>query len=127
MLNNLLPSYYNDFYDERVRMLKIFLNYIYKNEELRLSKEFIKFINDPEFDQSYYDKEENYFSYPEAGKYSDSITTKLLGMFVSKEQIISLSENDNKIKTIRDHFNGLIEKLKLVKNAFVKIAYLYLA
>jgi hypothetical protein len=121
MLNNLLPSYYNEFYDERVRMLKIFLNYINNDVDLKNSKEFIKFINDPEFDQIYFDREENFFYYPEANKFSDSYTNKFLGMFISKDQNVPFSSNDNRIKTIKEHFSNLIEKLKIVKNAFVKL------
>jgi hypothetical protein len=119
ILNNLLPSYYNDFYEERVRMLKCFINYIYKDADLKASREFTKFLNDPEFDQTYFDKEENYFNYTESAKYSDSLTSKFLGFFITKAQDEPLSQRDETIRKAREDYSSLVEKLKVVKGNFV--------
>ncbi len=89
-----------NFYIKRKNQLNLFIKHINEHEELKSTKEFFKFIRDPNFDHGFF-AEEVYFNdirdYPESMRNHDSIANKIVDFFktpFSKENI-ELNYNDS--------------------------------
>jgi hypothetical protein len=117
---NKIMTFDNEFYERRRRQLKFFLNYLYNHEDLMHTKEFFKFMNDPEFDSQYFDTNDNIYSYPEAEKCSETLTSKFFGMFMAKEVPIAQSDEEALIKSMEGHYLKLYEDFNKIRKSFVK-------
>jgi len=108
-----------EFYNKRRRQLDFFLNNIFNHHKLNNSKEFQKFLKDPECDEEFFQRDENIYDYPEASKLSSGVTQKFFGMFSNYFNITDTSSNINeKDRTLREmeqFYKNLLEQLKEVK------------
>jgi hypothetical protein len=116
-------TYDNNFYNNRRSQLTYFLNFINKHNKLRETREFTKFLNDPEFDNEYFKKDDSIFRFPESEKLTDNVTSKIYGVFSNffskAEEIVHQSQNENKIKEISVFYNKIFDNLKEIKKAIV--------
>jgi hypothetical protein len=115
-----------EFYTKRRRQLNYFLNYLYNHSFLKDSREFLKFMNDPEFDEEYFKKEDNLFYFPEAAKNSETISKKIYGVFSGlssyfnpKEEVVPPSEGESLIKKMEVYYKKMLENFKEIKNHMV--------
>ena len=116
----------NEFYNKRRRQLNYFLNYLNTHHSLKESLELSKFINDPEFDENYYKKDENLFSFPESQKITDSFSNKIYGVFSnftsyfkSDDYKLSPSESETLIKKMEVYYKNMLESFKEIKTFMV--------
>jgi hypothetical protein len=112
-----------EFYNKRRRQLNYFLNYVYSHPKLKSSKEFLKFLRDPECDEAFFLNEETVYDFPEASKVSSGITQKFFGMFSNyftiKEESIYMNENERNLKNMEIFYKCTYDKLKEIKNYMV--------
>jgi hypothetical protein len=103
---------------------------MYNHSKLNTCREFQKFIKDPEFDEEFFmiKNEESLYYYPEASKYSNTITQKFLGMFSGyfgkKEDDhhhgnFSQSEGEKEIKKMEVFYKNLLENFKEIQKHLV--------
>ncbi len=123
----------NEIYNKRRRQLNYFLNYLYTHHFLKETSELSKFINDPEFDEAYFKKEENMFYFPESMKNTESLTNKIYGVFSnftsyfkSDEARLSPSENESIIKKMDVYYKNMLESFREIKNYMVRNRLIYL-
>jgi len=116
----------SEFYNKRRRQLNYFLNYLYNHSLLKDSREFLKFMNDPDFDDEYFKKEDNLFYFPEASKSSETISKKIYGVFSglssyfnTKEDNVPPSEGETLIKKMEVYYKKMLENFKEIKNHMV--------
>jgi hypothetical protein len=118
-----IMTYDNDFYNKRRLQLTYFLNYINKHSKLNETIEFKKFLNDPEFDNEFFKKDESLFRFPESEKLNDNVSSKIYGVFsifFSKtEEVIPQSTNEVKINKVGAFYNKMFENLKEISKAMV--------
>jgi hypothetical protein len=87
----------------------------------------MKFINDPEFDEEYFKKEEiNLCEFPESSKYTESIGNRIYGVFSNfstyfkpNDPMIQPSVQENKIKKMDIYYQKLLSNFKENKNHLV--------
>jgi hypothetical protein len=122
-----------EFYNKRRRQLNYFLNYLFKHNKIKEYREFTKFINDPEFDEEYFKKEDNPYNFPEATKYNESIKNKIFGVFSNftnyfkpTEEEIEPTEEEKKIKKREMFYKKLLTNLKEIKNNLVRKFFYFL-
>ena len=115
-----------EFYNKRRRQLNYFLNYLFNHFFLKDSREFLKFINDPEFDEEYFKKEENLFHFPESAKSTESIGNRIYGvfsgftnMFNNKEEVSPPSEGETVIRKMEVYYKKMLENFKEIKTHMV--------
>ena len=91
-----------------------FLNYLFTHQILKDTQELSKFINDPEFDEAYFKKEENLFYFPESMKNTESISNKIYGVFSNftsyfknDEVRLSPSENETLLKKMDVYYKNM--------------------
>jgi hypothetical protein len=111
------------------------MNCLYNKEEIKQSREFNKFINDPVFDEVYFKKEENMYYFPETSKFSDSIGNKIYSTFSSffssntsksenqTQYDISLGDKYELLKRMECYYQNLLENFKEVKSQIVVFIY----
>jgi hypothetical protein len=118
-----------EFYNKRRRQLNFFLNFLFNHNFLKTTKEFIKFINDPEFDEEYFKKEDLLYNFPESKKCQVALTTKLYGMFSSitnyfskeEEFVYKPTEQELRIKNIENYYTTLLGNIKETKKFIVRL------
>jgi hypothetical protein len=108
-----------DFYVNRERQLNFYLNFIFKNEFLSKTKEFIKFTNDSEFDEGFFNNnEDGQYFFPESIKISETLTNKILGVFsgiIGGGSERKLADTEIKLRTMETHYKGILDKYKEIK------------
>jgi hypothetical protein len=117
----------NEFLNRRRRQLNYFLNYLYNHNKLKEVREFIKFVNDPEFDEEYFKREENPYHFPEAEKSNETISNKIYGVFSNitsyfktKEETTPQTENEVQLKKMENFYKKLLTNFKEIKNNLVR-------
>lgn len=118
----------SEFFNKRKRQLNYFLNYLYSHKILSEKREFLKFINDPEFDEEYFKKEEvDVYDFPESSKHSETISNKIYGVFSNistyfkhKNEEFKPSEAEIDIKNMEAHYKNLMENFRENKNHLVR-------
>jgi hypothetical protein len=112
-----------EFYEKRRLQLSHFLNFLMKHNKLGKTKEFYKFLHDPDLDIEFFKNNELPYRFPEAEKLTDNVTSKLYGVFsnffAKPEENIITSDKENKIKKATEFYKSLAEGLKEIKTAMV--------
>lgn len=115
-----------EFYNKRRRQLNYFLNFLFNHHAIKETKEFIKFINDPEFDEEFFKKEDILYNFPEATKCQVALSTKIYGMFssltnyFSKEEFVhKQTEQEIRIKNMEIYYTTLLGNIKETKKFIV--------
>jgi len=111
----------SEFYENRKIHLNNYLNFIKNNENLSKTREFLKFLNDAEFDLDFFDSEEinaNY-NFPESFKLNDTVTNKIYGIFstifTSTENERRINEREKNLKRMEMDFKFVTEKCNNIK------------
>jgi hypothetical protein len=115
----------NAFYHKRKKQLNYFINFLFKKEMIKQSKEFIKFTSDPEFDEEYFKNEDSIFIFPEANKFSETISNKIMNKFSSftssifqkaKDEKYEPSVEEIKINSMNHYYSQLLSNYREIKN-----------
>jgi hypothetical protein len=112
-----------DFYKIRERQLTSYINYIFQHSDLSSTKEFIKFLNDAEFDEEYFNIEEapqNCFTNESFKISPHTFTNKIYGIFSNfifsqKEEMRNISEKEDKLRKMKAFYCEMLEKQKEIK------------
>lgn len=83
------------FYIKRRKHLNFFLRYLGQHEEIKKTREYYKFITDPNFDDNYFNKETPFYSekeFSESIKNHDTLANKFIDYF--KKAFISTEDNE---------------------------------
>jgi hypothetical protein len=108
-----------EFYDNRLRQLNFYMNYLYTHQILGKTKEFIKFTSEAEFDETFFLSEDQTFVFPQSLKISEKITNKLYSVltniFFQQEELRKISDEEICIKRMENHYKGLLDKYKEIK------------
>lgn len=110
------------FYSKRRNHLNLFLQYLSQHDEIKRTKEYYKFITDPNFDDNYFAQEAGFYNeaeFPESIKSHDSLKNKFFdyfkNTFISPDNIESQFKDNNffKFKAHHEFYNNA--KLNLIK------------
>jgi hypothetical protein len=112
-----------EFYEKRRIQLTHFLNYLMKHTKLGKTKEFYKFLHDPELDVDFFKNNELPYRFPESEKLTNNVTSKIYGVFsnyfTKSEENLSPSDKETKIKKSGEFYKNLSDGLKEIKVAMV--------
>lgn len=106
------------FFIKRKNHLNQFLKYINNHDDLRYSKEFIKFVQDPNFDTNFFNEEISFCDFnefPESKKNYKSITDKIVDFIKNP-----FSYNDQNENNFNDCERDFLRKLDSYNNALSK-------
>jgi hypothetical protein len=110
-----------DFYLNREIQLRFYLSYINKHDLLGKSKEFYKFLNDAEFDESYFSQEDLPYSFTSSVKLTESVKNKVYGfisgMFGKKDELRLPTEEEMMILKMEAHFKSFLKNYLAVKQS----------
>lgn len=119
-----------NFYKKRKNQLNLFLKFINDHEELKSTKEFIKFIRDPNFDTDYFNENESFYDirdFPESMRNHNSIANKIVDFlknpFANRENNEhDCHDNERDFLKILDFYNNALFKFKDLRKFVVKIS-----
>jgi hypothetical protein len=112
----------SEFYENRRIQLNNYLNFIKNNENLSKTKEFLKFVNDAEFDQDFFESEETNVNYnfPESSKLNETVTNKIYGIFstifTSTENERRINDSEKNLKRMEMDFKFVTDKCNNIKD-----------
>jgi hypothetical protein len=113
-----------EFYEERRRQLIYFLNYCLTHNEINKSNALNKFLNDTDFDETYFQREINIYDYPESHKCEEGVTNRLYGVFTkifkNNQNLDPESLKCEKLKNIENFYGIYLKELKNLKGHIVK-------
>lgn len=115
------------FFIKRKNQLNIFLKYIHAHEEIKATKEFIKFIRDPNFDNNFFKDDESFYDskeFPESMRNHDSITNKIVDFLkipFAHNSEITHHENERVFLKKFEFYNNALNKFMELKKFVVKI------
>ena len=121
-------TYDDNFFSKRRIQLNLFLKYITDNEELKSTKEFIKFIKDPNFDYDYFSEDISFShlrDYPESLKNHDSISNKISDFFKNtfkKGESFELNNSNNNEKDFwnkKEFYENALKEFIALRNFVV--------
>lgn len=116
-----------NFFVKRKNQLNLFLKYIFEHSELKETKEFKKFIRDPNFDNNYFNEDESFYDireFPESMRNHNSFANKIVDFIKNpfanadnKEIMFNDSERDFYRKM--DFYNSILNKFYEIKRYLV--------
>lgn len=117
----------SEFYERRLRQLNYFTNFIYYHNKLKRSREFQKFLNDPEFDDEFFKRSEKPFQFPETAKVNETIKNRIYGVFSNFSNYFSqgaedpqmLPSGDEQIAKMEPFYRKMLEHFKEIKGNMV--------
>lgn len=109
----------DNFYIKRSKQLNFFLNYINEHGELKCTKEFVKFVSDPIFDNKFFLENESFCDitkFTESMRNHDTIANKIVDFF--KIPFTNIDHSDNEYNENERNF---IKKLQFFNLALKKL------
>ena len=114
-----IMNYNDQFYNDRRLQLEFYLNFIYNQEIIKDTKEFFKFINDANFDETYFQKiEKNIPNFSSStGEIIKNKFFTVLNYLGNGNKIRKLNDSEILIKKMSIHYKNIIKKYEEIKNS----------
>jgi hypothetical protein len=114
-----IMNYNDQFYNDRRLQLEFYLNFIYNQEIIKDTKEFFKFINDANFDETYFLKiEKNIPNFSSStGEIIKNKFFTVLNYLGNGNKIRKLNDSEILIKKMSIHYKNIIKKYEEIKNS----------